>query len=302
MQPTVISGLVLALVLSSRAASGDPLSVRSTGTLPFSDAELESALAVRAALAPAGSPSRLIAEVSGDAAAAKVNVLGRERIVALDGQRGGDAARLVAFAILELAGDQLDPPAGTTGAALAPLAPAIVDVTAPIANARPRVGAPRWTVGVWASAGARDDVAVEVGVPIAGAFRALISIGLDRTATATAMADTVELRDVPARVGVAYRPIVTRFGALEFRATALAVIESASAARSQSEVLWGGGGAVVWAVPVIAHGDVGVTAQLGLGVDGFASSIDYQVGGHSIVTTDRVAWWGGVGVAAELWR
>jgi len=301
LQPTVISGLVLALVLSSRTASGDPLSVRSAGTLPFSDAELDSALAVRAALAPAGTPSRLIADVNGDATAAKVTVLGRERIVALDGQSGGDAARLVAFAILELAGDQLDPPAGATGAELVPLAPA-VDVVAPIHRAQPSVGAPRWTAGVWAAAGTRDDIAFELGVPIVRAVRALVSIGIDRTATATAMAETVELRDVPARVGVAYRAAVTRFGALELRATALAVIESASAARSQSELRWGGGGAVVWAVPVLARGAGGVTAQLGFGVDGFVSAIDYQVDGHSIVTTDRVAWWGGVGVAAELWR
>jgi hypothetical protein len=151
----------------------------------------------------------------------------------------------------------------------------------------------------WSS---RDDLAFELGVPVAHAVRALVSIGVDRTATATAMAETVELRDVPARVGVAYRATATRFGALELRATALAVIESASAARSQSELRWGGGGAVVWAIPVIARGAGGVTAQLGLGVDGFASAIDYQVEGHSIVTTDRIAWWGGIGVAAELWR
>jgi hypothetical protein len=294
-----ICGLAIALGLS-RVASGEPLAIRTTGPLPFTVAELETALALRASSGVATSEAgpQIVAQVSSVDSRVLVSVGGRLREVALDGQGGADAARLVAFAILDLAGDQLDPPAAAE--------PAIVATEAPIFN-QPLVFhdryEPRWTLGVWGTAGSQLGAtlggAVELGLPVAGALRATVSVGSgERTLLGTAT-----LRTIPLRVGLAWRRIALPLGALEVRADALGVIADASAMRSDTSLVLGGGAALVWAVQASrSMRGWGVTLLIGGGVDGFATARDYRVDGVPIAATDRVAAWAGVGLAGEVWR
>jgi hypothetical protein len=273
--------LVLVLCAVSRA-HGAPLAIHTTGTLPFSTAELEAALALRAQLATTQSPRRIEAEVSTQGTAVRVAIIGRARTVALEGVQGAEAARLVAFAILDLAGDQLDPPAAAA-APESPTAPASVAVHAIPAV---REDDPAWTAGVWGVGGPRDEVTLELGVRLHGPVRAIASAGAGLGITT----GSVERRGFPARLGIAWR-----HGAFEARATAVAVIERASAERTSTDAIVGGGAGVAW---IPAH--VGAAALLvGAGADAFATAIDYRVAGMPVVTTERFGWWAGLGIAWE---
>jgi len=92
-------------------------------------------------------------------------------------------------------------------------------------------------------------------------------------------------------------------GQLEARASAIAVVETASAQLARTDTVYGGGGALAWAAPIIGlDARAGATVTFGAGVDGFATSNEYRVSAMPVTTTPRVAWWAGVGLAAELWQ
>jgi hypothetical protein len=294
---TPILGLVLAVGLAGRIAGADPLAVRTSGTLPFTQGELEAALALRADLATSDTSTRLVATVSGDSTTAHIAVIGREREVALDHQVGVDAARVVALAVLDLAADQLDPPA------LAPLVPPapIVRERAPVATPIAPRGESTWGLGVWGVAGTQlgSPLAgvVELAAPIATDLRATLSVGVPPRSVLGADA---HVRVIPLRLAAAWRAVALPLGALELRAGATAAVIATSASRSDTSTIFGGGGAVVWRLPIGAH--TGPTIFAGGGVDAFASARDYRVAGMPIGTTDRIAVWAGVGVAGELRR
>jgi hypothetical protein len=274
------SGLALVAVCAAApAARAEPIAIHVTGTVPFSEAELASALAARAQLAAAGAPA-LDARVTGDALAIDLDVGGHTRRLALDGQTGQDAARLVAFAILDLSIDQLAPPVARDGGA----------VFAHALPAPPRAVA--WSVAAWGSAGTRDETTLELGVRIAGRVRAIGSLGAGLSETTTANGKSVALRGFPVRIGAAWRA-----GSIELRATAIAVAEQASATHSSTDVIAGGGVAAAYAVD-LHH----ATVLVGAGVDGFATQLDYKVDGMAVTSTARLGWWGGVAVAREVWR
>ena len=271
---------------ASRLAHGDPLAIETSGPLPFTTAELETALAVRTQLADQDAPRRLSAHVVGDGSTVRIELSGHTRSVALDGQHGAEAARLVAVAILDLAGDQLDPPDALTP----PPQPAPAIVRAPASPVPDAEVAMPWSLGIWAVSGTRTEASVELGVRIHGPLRAFAAGGAGLEQTATAMSLTVSRRTFPVRAGIAWQR-----GSFEARVTAIAVVESASAERSATDVIAGAGLSIVWRPARI--GDVSLL--VGAGADGFASSIDYRVHDMPIVSTDRVAGWAGLGLAWE---
>ena len=276
-----ICGLAVALGISG-VAHADPLAIRTTGALPFTVAELEAALAVRANLATSASGPQVVAAVSAGDSGIHVAVGDRQREVALDGQGGVDAARLVAFAILDLAGDRLDPPR--------------VEVRAvPISDART---VPRWSFGVWSTTGSQvgavwDGVA-ELGLPIADALRATVSAGWGERASLGA----ASIRAIPLRAGLAWRGLRLFSTTFELRAGAVAVVADASAMRGDTSVIIGGGAAIVWVVPLVR----GLALLSSFGADAFATAREYRIDGVAAGATARAATWAGVGLAWEMWR
>ncbi len=267
---------MLAACALSRIAHGEPLAVRTSGTLPFSAAELGEALSLRAQLSTAGNPRSVLVDVSAEGANVNIELAGRRHRVALDGERGESAARLVAFAILDLAGDQLDPPTAPHEDVIA---------RAPIQRSRDLA----WSIAVWGATGTHDTAAIEVGAGVRGPVRVIGAAGASRSESH----DRVTLRDVPVRLGLAWR-----IGAFDVRATAIGVVETARAQRATIETRFGGGASVT--VRPITIGGFAVFA--GVGGDVFADPIDYRINGEHVASTERVAWWAGIGVGREVTR
>jgi hypothetical protein len=153
------------------------------------------------------------------------------------------------------------------------------------------------------SSGSRAEGALEVGVPIGGALRGVVSVGAGARETTTREPATLALRVFPLRAGLAWRGPGGHLGRPELRVGAIALVERASSTRATTEAVIGGGTAIGWAVPLAGDGaELGVTITIGAGVDGFATARDYRVDGVTVVTSDRLAWWAGVGASGELWR
>jgi hypothetical protein len=279
--------------------------VEATGTLRFTADELEGALALRTSLSADGDPAAVVATVEGDDARVRVTVIGRERWVSLDDQRGRDAARLVAFAILDLAGDQLDPPARPAPrvAAVTPPMPPPVDAlhveTSTLAPVRDV--APSWAIALWGTSGSRNAAALEIDVGVHGPLRAIATTGVSARTEHQRDAASVALRTMPVRVGLGWRSSTGRAGPFEARVTAVAQVEHAAAARSETGVVLGGGASLVWVARSVGERH-GAAFLAGGGIDGFITARDYRVDGAAVVASDRVAWWCGIAVAAELDR
>ncbi len=297
MTPSQSSAIVLAVCAWSHAVAADPLRVTTTGAVPFAVPDLEAALALRARMAAPGATSGLDARVIADGADVRIVMLGRERRVPLEGEAGDAAARLVAFAILDLAGDALDPPEADAAPGPVPRAvtPPAEPTTAIVAVARPARRDVRWSLAAWGIAGTRQEAALELGIGLVGRVRVFGSFGagLARTTeTSVASAADLERSGYPARLGFAWRR-----GRIELRASAIAILERASIERASTELLVGGGGAVVWVQRI------GPAALLvGAGADGFVTAADYRVHDMHVARSERVAGWAGVGIAVERAR
>lgn len=288
--------LAVAIVSAlTRVSSGDPLAVVTAGDLPFSKAELAAALSLRAALATAASPHRIQARVVGEGDSIRIDVTGRERKVALDGQRGVDAARLVAFAILDLAGSDLDPPEGP------PAGPPGNGGQSETATSETRTPAVRraappkltpdpsgWSIAVWGVAGTRTEAMLEGEAPLARDVRLAVALGISPGATH----QSVTLQSFPIRLSLAVRVPATR---IELRAGPILIIERAAADRAATDVNLGAGAGVVWH----ARTSSGMALLLGGGGDAFATSVEYQVNGMPIISTERYAWWAGAALGWE---
>jgi hypothetical protein len=275
---------VLGVACLATAAAADPLSITTDGDLPFSRAELESALAARVGLADAGAASHLDARITGDAHRVEIAVAGRTRAVELAGERGPDAARLVAFSILDLAGDRLDPPASDSEPAPL-LAPRV------IAGVTPAPSHERWSLALWAVAGTRESGVLEINAPVTPRMRIVGSAGITRERALGTMDHAASVRGVPVRASVA-----TRFGGLELRLGAGAVVEHAIATRSSTDVLVGAGAGAAYVLPITR----GFEAIAGAGADAFANRIDYRVDGVHVATTERFAWWAGIALGRSV--
>jgi hypothetical protein len=280
--------------------------VKTEGDLPFAASELDAQLSARTVID--GSRS-IVATVTGDGATIHVVVLGRVRDVALEGERGVDAARLVAFAIFDLAGTELDPPDAPHVTAPPPMR----HVDAPLAHVATIVAAPvrdhtpRATLGVWGRGGSRTEGELELGVAVAGPIRALLAAGASTqtqlpVVAATALTTSAVFRTYPVRAGFAWRGPDLWLGQLEARATAILLVETASAQLARTDTIYGGGAAIAWAAPLFEGEPGGATLTIGAGLDGFATANEYRFGTMSIETTPRLAWWAGLGIAVELWQ
>lgn len=302
-----LAGGLAAAVIGIAPAAAAPLAVRVTGSVPFTSTQLESALALRAELATPDAARPVVASVDGDGPHVRIAVTGRERVMDLDDEGGADAARLVAFAIIDLAGDQLDPPAG--GPRVAALDVPASDGENPFARddggsaPRARGRAPRWSGAVWGIGGTRTELVAELGVPIAGSVRAIVASGYARPEAHANGAASITIDAVPVRLGVAWRGPTGGLGGPELRLGAIAVIDRATADRTTTDVVLGGGAAAMWAVRLpLGDGHRGATVLLGGGVDGFATQRAYRVDGTPVASTARVAWWAGLAISAEVWR
>jgi hypothetical protein len=275
-------------------ASASPLHVRTSNDLPFSAAELDAALSVRTVLARPGARS-IEATVSPSDRGVHIVVAGRELELGLDGVRGVEAARLVAFAILDAASDQLDPPAGTLPerAAAPPTAALDRAVEEPATDHSPLV-----SLALWGHGGSRNEGELEVGARLAAGVRAIVAGGVSTRDTLGGM---VTARAWPARAGLAWRGPHLARGELEARVTAVAVFEQAQAAIARTDPMFGAGAAVAWAAP-LAGTRAGMTLFVGGGVDGYVTELDYRVDGTPQATTSRATWWTGIGLGAELWQ
>lgn len=141
-----------------------------------------------------------------------------------------------------------------------------------------------------------------LGVPLPASLRALIAAGAGGRDTTMAAAGTLERRAYPLRLGLGWRARERGFGAPELRASAVVVVERAHAARDHDDAIVGAGAAALWALPIARTSRAGATLLVGGGVDGFATALDYRLGGAPVVATPRVAWWAGVGLAGEVGR
>ena len=270
----------------TRAAHGDPLAVETSGDLPFSKAELDAALSLRAALATPTSARKVRAHVAGDGDSVLIDVTGRQRKVALDGQGGVDAARLVAFGILDLAGDDLDPPQGPTSPPETS-DPVMSGITRAVPQAQSQ-GQRGWSIAAWGVGGTRTEAMLEGAAPLTGHVRMLAAVG----GSPSVMDQSVTLQALPARLSVGVELPGTP---IELRAGAIAIVERASAVRAETDLRVGVGAAAVWHVRIMRS----FSLLLGAGGDGFANAFDYRVNGMPIVTTERLAWWAGAAVAWE---
>ena len=271
-------------------ASAEPLTVRASAELPFSTSELDAALTLRTQLAKPGAHA-IEANVTPSGDGVRVQVAGRERELPLDGARGVKAARLVAFAILDLAGDELDPPA----IAHAPVEQ-VVRHEAPEEVAIDH--APRAAIAMWARSGSRNEAELELGIALVGPLRAIVAGG---ASTRDTLGGAIAVRSLPVRAGLAWRGPHVALGELEVRATAIALFEQASATIARTDPLIGGGASLAWAAPLF--GDrAGATLLVGAGGDAFATQFDYRIAGMPIASTPRLTWWAGLAIAGELWR
>jgi hypothetical protein len=278
---------------ASRAAFGDPLEIETRGELPFSTAELEAALALRTDLATPGSTSRIQTRVVADGPEIQIDLAGRTRRIGLDGARGAEAARLVAFAIIDVAGEYLDPPRGRSpvrvAASQAPIAELAVSAAAP--RGRDEL---RWSIAVWAAAGTHRAATVELEVGLRDRLHAIAAAGATLPATSGTGDMQVTTSALPFRVGLGWR-----IAGVELRAMAALQIDRARAQRSSTDVQLGGGASLTYVAPLSLGG---VHPCIGAGLDVFSSSIAYRVQGAPVASAERLAYWAGLGLAFEVAR
>lgn len=281
---------------ASRVAFGDPLEVQTRGDLPFSTAELEAALALRTALATPASTSRIQTRVVAEGGEIQIDLAGRTRRIGLDGARGAEAARLVAFAIIDVAGEYLDPPRGRPPVRIAalprpPAAALTTTFAADLPHGRDEL---RWSLAVWGAAGTRRAASVELEVGVRGRLNAIAAAGATLPTTSGTGDMQVTTSALPFRLGVGWR-----MAGLELRAVAALQVDRARAQRSSTEVQVGGGASLIY-VAQISLG--GVHPCVGAGLDVFSSSIGYRVQGAPITSAERLAYWAGLGLAFEVAR
>lgn len=257
----LLRSLVVLSALAAPAAAERAIVVSELGaSMPFSEAELASALRVR--LPSAGAPVRLAVTASGDAVV--VAARGGSRTVALRGRTGADAARLVALAAIDLVLDDL---------ATAP----VVAAVAARPPQRPVIGfvgsAAQWS-GVLAGA------ALDIALP-RGDWFAAIDVG-----GATLVGGGLHLSGGVVRLGGG-----ARVGWFELRAGATLVPLLVDDGAGDRTVLAGAGSSVRLRVPLGG----GVTAVAAAGGDVFATRTQYQLAGR-MIATPLVSPWLGAGI------
>ena len=247
------------------------LGLHVSGPLPFSQAELHEALALRVrATVP-------VEVVAGPAGEAIVRVGGKERAVDLGDSHGPAAARRVALAVADLATD-VDPLP----------APAIRSPAPPRDSRLSLLAGP---------AGGSNLDGVRFQLALDGRMRLVRGLGLFASAGYSPGPDAsvdgigVSLRSVPLRLGLGWQA-----GAFELRLGAVATpywLDGMMTPRSG--VVAGGGLAALYAIDLAPNLDLVIAG----GADAFANRDDFTIHGNSAVATSRVATWAALGLG---WR
>jgi hypothetical protein len=283
--------LVVAALLAAGPASASPSIHLVVGDgLPFTGAALGEAVALRAPVADAG--VEVVVEAAG-ADAVRVRAGGKERIVPLSGRSGRAAARWVALALVDLAGEEATPAA--LPPEVAAVEPADDSEAAPLevrAAPTPRSTPgtrlallPTLTLGDGLAAGATVLVTHRIG-----AWTGLASLGVASGPSASLAGVEVSLLAAPIRVGIARRA-----GPLELAAAAVLVPIHASGGVGHAGLEVGAGLAAYLRL------DLGpVPLLVGAGADAYATRTELQVRGQTALATPRLGAWVGVGVAWEI--
>jgi hypothetical protein len=261
----LLRSLTVALLLAGgEAAAERAIAVELDPGVPLSESELADALRVR--IAATGGPVHVTVKASERGVV--VGARGASRVVDLGDRRGGDAARLVALAAVDLLFDDL----------AAPPTPAVV------AKVAPRVEN-RWTVGLVGMAaqwsGTLAGAALDVRIPHGAWFAAVDAGGgelVDGTLHLTG--------------GVVRASVGRRMGRLDLRGGATVAPINVANGAGDATVLVGAGVSARVRFPVDAFDLV-----LAVGADGFATRTEYRIASMTIATPWLAPW---VGVGIEV--
>jgi len=236
--------------VSAPAQAERTVRVELVGGAPFAASELVAALRLRLPQAGHAVDVHVLAESD----AVSVEVDGTTREVALAGRAGGDAARLVALAVVDLALDDL---------AVAPIEPE---------HSRPITVALLGSATAWSGllAGATAELAY-----VRGNALGVIEVGADRYVTS-------DLHITEGRIRIAAG---TRFGWVDVRGGLVLAPLFVSDGTGDQTLLVGAGASVRVRVPITA----GVRFVVAAGVDAFATRTTYVREGMTPITTPWLA-------------
>jgi hypothetical protein len=253
--------LLLLVLLWSGLARAGGVKVQGAG-LPFTEAELRDALALRLSGAGAGDGVVVSAAEAGRVRLARG---GQQVDIWIGERRSEDAARLVALLV--------------------------VDALRPVPVASPG----RWSLflapGVNAGlsdAGASFEPTAGVGLRLVGGAQLLLSVGYARArARAGAGTRLLTLDTVPLRLGGGLR-----VGPVELQAGALARAHLASGAITRLGLRPGAWASLLWRVPVRGA----LWPYLALGCDALLERLELRLAGRPALTSGNLAPWAAAGV------
>lgn len=286
-------------VASARAAE-----LTLEGPLPFSEAQLAEALALRV---PSAAKVRVRAA---DADAALASCGEKTRLVPLLGATGPAAARRIALAITDLLEPDLNiplsalpepSPVTATVAAIAAPPPRVVAAAVPpsIVPQEEPLSAITLLGGALGPARLSFSAAADISFAAFDSLSIFGGAGLIFTPPVESFGATLQSWRIPIRGGVGYR-----ISAFEVRASAVATVHLLFAEDSngdrydRSEVLPGAGGSVLYYLPISRTVDFTAAA----GADYFVLHRRFTVRAEPVFDTERVVIWGSAGVTFEALR
>jgi hypothetical protein len=263
--PAVRWGVALLVLLAAGLARAGGLRVQDAG-LPFTEAELREAVALRLSGAPAGDS---VVVSAGEAGRVRLERGDRRDEVWIGARRSEDAARLVALLVVD---------ALRTAPPVPAVSPARWSVfLAPAVNA-----------GL-SDAGASFEPTAGVGLRLSARTRLLLSAGYGRAqARGASGVPRLTLDTVPVRLGAG-----VRLGPIEAQGGALARGHRASGAITRLGVRAGGWAALLWRVPVRGA----LWPYLALGCDLHLERLELRLGGRPALASGNLAPWAAAGVA-----
>jgi hypothetical protein len=254
----LLRSLTVALLLAGgEAAAERAIAIDVDPNVPISEQELVDALRVR--IGASGGPVRVT--VTASERGVMVGARGASRVIDLGGRRGGDAARLVALAAVDLLFDDLAAP------------PAAVAVTAP------RV-ADRWSMGVVGMAaqwnGTLAGAALDLQIP-RGDWFAAVDLG-----GGTLVDGALHLTG-----GLARASIGRRVDRLEVRGGATFAPINVADGAGDTTILVGAGVSARVRFPIDAFDFV-----IAVGADAFATRTEYRISTMTVATPWLAPWIG----------
>jgi hypothetical protein len=269
--------LVLAALVAQSTDAGARAEVEivCSGQLPFSQAEMASALRARRPLLGAVSTVEVRAEEDGRT---RVLVGAAQREVEWAGRTGEDAARLVAVLVLDLA------------RAEAPMMVSSRPSPPPAASARAlRAGLTLQSPFDGDGASAHLEPTLDVAVAVARGFAAFVAAGYRRVSAGTG-AGALHLDELPLRAGLGYR---RRW--LELRLYGLARPYAVAGAGTYQDAMWGGGTSAAVRWPERSR----LAVVLSGGLDVSRARMIFSVDQQPVLQTAWLAPWLGAGLTWE---